>query len=80
MSGYLGNPDASTEYMSDLVDAQLRLVRSRLSDGVSSHICHECGDEIPEGRRLAQPGCMFCISCQVSRDKLPQLKFLTKML
>ncbi|NBO60571.1 MAG: DksA/TraR family C4-type zinc finger protein [Flavobacteriia bacterium] len=80
MSGYLGNPDAGAEYASDVVDAHLRLIRSRLSDGVSSLICHDCGDEIPEGRRLAQPGCMFCVQCQVEHDKLPRLNFLTKML
>ena len=27
-------------------------------------LCADCGDEIPEGRRLAMPGCRYCVSCQ----------------
>jgi len=30
----------------------------------SALICEECGEEIPEGRRKAQPGCRFCVDCQ----------------
>lgn len=26
--------------------------------------CQECGDTIPEKRRLAAPGCRLCIDCQ----------------
>lgn len=26
--------------------------------------CLDCGDEIPEARRKAQPGCHRCIECQ----------------
>jgi phage/conjugal plasmid C-4 type zinc finger TraR family protein len=26
--------------------------------------CIDCGDEIPEKRRIAQPGCRRCIDCQ----------------
>lgn len=25
--------------------------------------CDECGDEIPEGRRLAVPGVKYCVFC-----------------
>ncbi|UUJ42366.1 TraR/DksA C4-type zinc finger protein [Pseudomonas extremaustralis] len=34
----------------------------------SLEICAECLDPIPEGRRLAQPGCTFCIECQSVDD------------
>lgn len=30
----------------------------------SAETCADCGDEIPEGRRLAEIGCTRCISCQ----------------
>lgn len=26
--------------------------------------CLECGDPIPEKRRLASPGCCYCVTCQ----------------
>ena len=31
--------------------------------------CAECFDPIPEARRLAQPGCTFCIECQSVIDQ-----------
>lgn len=32
--------------------------------------CLNCGDEIPEARRLAQPGCRRCIKCQAEFELL----------
>jgi phage/conjugal plasmid C-4 type zinc finger TraR family protein len=32
--------------------------------GVSAYECEDCGDEIPEARRQAVPGCTRCIYCQ----------------
>ncbi|BAU76146.1 TraR/DksA C4-type zinc finger protein [Metapseudomonas furukawaii] len=32
--------------------------------GESARECDECGDEIPQARRLAVPGCRFCVDCQ----------------
>jgi phage/conjugal plasmid C-4 type zinc finger TraR family protein len=26
--------------------------------------CEECGDPIPERRRKASPGCVYCVDCQ----------------
>ncbi|MFZ6748532.1 TraR/DksA C4-type zinc finger protein [Undibacterium sp. Ren11W] len=31
--------------------------------------CTECAEPIPLNRRLAMPGCQFCISCQTQREK-----------
>ena len=33
-------------------------------EGVSALECDDCGDEIPEARRLAVPGCRLCVDCQ----------------
>lgn len=30
--------------------------------------CAECGEPIPEARRLAVPGCRLCIECQTERE------------
>ena len=32
-------------------------------EGESATDCEECGVEIPEGRRIAVPGCKLCRDC-----------------
>lgn len=32
--------------------------------GESAEDCESCGTDIPEARRLAVPGCRFCVDCQ----------------
>lgn len=31
--------------------------------------CEECGDEIPEARRIAVPGCTLCIYCKEKSER-----------
>lgn len=42
-----------------------------LPTGEAAEECEDCGKPIPEGRRLAAPGCTRCIGCQerVEREK-----------
>ena len=62
------------DFANDLVQKQIdQAVEARLallSDIVlpSLMFCDECEEPIPEGRRLAQPGCMLCIECQSTDD------------
>lgn len=35
----------------------------------SEEFCLECGEEIPEARRNAVPGCKYCIECQEIIDR-----------
>jgi phage/conjugal plasmid C-4 type zinc finger TraR family protein len=35
----------------------------------SLHECVECGDEIPEARRVAIKGCTMCIYCQELEER-----------
>jgi phage/conjugal plasmid C-4 type zinc finger TraR family protein len=37
--------------------------------GVSEEFCLECGTDIPEARRVAIPGCKFCVDCQELKEK-----------
>lgn len=32
-------------------------------NAVSAEFCKECGDELPEDRRKAYPGCTMCVEC-----------------
>lgn len=36
---------------------------------VSAVTCSDCGDELPEARRIAYPGCTMCIDCQADAEK-----------
>lgn len=36
----------------------------------SAEECEECGDEIPEARRLAVPGVQLCVFCQEKHERL----------
>ncbi|WP_423197434.1 DksA C4-type domain-containing protein [Cupriavidus sp. H19C3] len=52
-------------------DEALRRVRERLSTGASAEVCQDeaCGEPIPEARRIAIPGCRFCVTCQTRRER-----------
>ncbi|MEG4679366.1 TraR/DksA family transcriptional regulator [Enterobacter cloacae] len=59
---------------SDIIDQANELVEHRLQlaiqkhridqNAVSAEHCSDCGEDIPEGRRVAMPGCKTCASCQ----------------
>jgi phage/conjugal plasmid C-4 type zinc finger TraR family protein len=44
-------------------------IQSKLGKGPSLFNCEECGEVIPEGRRLAVAGCRYCIDCQSAMEK-----------
>lgn len=35
----------------------------------SAEWCERCGDEIPQARRVAVPGCLCCVACQTRQEK-----------
>lgn len=49
----------------ELIDKTVELGVAQIPryTGISAKEC-ECGEEIPEGRRLAIPGVQLCASCQ----------------
>ena len=80
MSGY-GGPDDDAINAQAFVDNYIELAISQLPTGESAKYCVECGDEIPEARRLALPGVKHCIPCQQERDKQKiSIKTVTYML
>ncbi|MFU1871707.1 TraR/DksA family transcriptional regulator [Citrobacter portucalensis] len=48
-------------------DAALSMHRLNHS-AVSATHCEECGDNLPEARRKAYPGCTMCVSCQGEQE------------
>lgn len=50
------------------------VMRPRKAALESSEFCESevCGEPIPEARRLAVPGCRFCVECQSLRERALQ--------
>lgn len=58
------------EQAEKLQQAQIEAGISRIQryEGESLSECAECGDEIPEGRRVAVPGVQHCLACAQRAD------------
>lgn len=58
----------------EIIDQANELAQQRIDMAISAHRidrnavsaehCEECGEDIPEPRRAAVPGCQTCSSCQ----------------
>lgn len=58
----MDNADFANDLMLDRLERQLAARRPVLV-GPSAFECEECGEPIPEARRLALPGCFTCVDC-----------------
>lgn len=47
----------------------LKRAQQQKNAGPSLEFCEECGDDIPQGRRVAIPGVRHCVACQEKLDK-----------
>jgi phage/conjugal plasmid C-4 type zinc finger TraR family protein len=59
---------AVQDQIDDTVTDGVKAARARLPAGEGTTHCVECGEEIPEARRLALPGARTCVRCQSGRD------------
>jgi phage/conjugal plasmid C-4 type zinc finger TraR family protein len=50
------------------VQSEIERARSRIPQGESLRNCEDCGEKIPEARRLAVPGVRRCRDCQAQAD------------
>lgn len=62
-SGWAKDGDIQQQIDNNIEDA-VSQVRRHISTGLSLHFCEECGDIIPERRRLAILGVRLCVNCQ----------------
>lgn len=62
--------EAQFEQAQRLQDERLQhAIANRVQyQGESAEDCESCGTDIPEARRLAVPGCRFCVDCQGFRE------------
>ncbi|HYN46081.1 MAG TPA: DksA/TraR family C4-type zinc finger protein [Allosphingosinicella sp.] len=68
MAGGWARDGAVQEQIEDTVTDAVKSARARLPAGEGADHCEECGEEIPERRRLALPGTRTCVPCQSARD------------
>lgn len=60
---------AVLDQIEDTVTDGVLTARARLPSGPGTEDCLECGETIPEARRLALPGATTCVACQSGRDQ-----------
>lgn len=53
---------------SEEAERQRAIARRVQYQGESAEDCESCGVEIPQARRIAVPGCRFCLDCQGMRE------------
>tara|TARA_R110002073_G_scaffold303658_1_gene472102 strand:+ start:3060 stop:3323 length:264 start_codon:yes stop_codon:yes gene_type:complete len=71
MAGGWTRDGAIQDQIDDTISDEVMQARSKLPTGESAEFCVECGEEIPERRRLAIAGVKTCILCQSERDGQP---------
>jgi phage/conjugal plasmid C-4 type zinc finger TraR family protein len=60
---------AVQEQIDATVKDAINRAKSQLPAGDSLMHCAECGNDIPEARRVALPGVRLCLACQEIADK-----------
>jgi len=50
-------------------DNAVAAVRRNIKTGPSLEECEDCGESIPEDRRIAVQGCTRCIDCQTVSER-----------
>jgi len=63
--------DKASEYAAMGVAGRISEIRAAArAEGEGEIYCEDCGEEIPEARRRAAPGCSRCISCQQDFERM----------
>lgn len=68
MAGGWTRDGAVQDQIDDTVLDAVLSARARMPAGESALYCSDCGDDIPERRRVALPGTRTCVACQATRD------------
>lgn len=63
-------PDGAVQdQIEDSLKDAVIAARARMPSGEGLTECEDCGDPIPQARRLALPGARTCVGCQSLRDR-----------
>ena len=69
MAGGWARDGAVEEQIEDSLRDAVAGARARMPAGESLEWCEDCGEAIPERRRIALMGVRTCIACQSIRDR-----------
>ncbi|EIZ8585532.1 TraR/DksA family transcriptional regulator [Salmonella enterica] len=61
--------DRDQEFNEQQLEAMIARARSAPAHSPSLHFCRQCGEAIPEKRRLLLPGITLCIDCQTENER-----------
>lgn len=64
----MDDADRAQSLQDEFIAGALLEHRRTRQTGPGSDECESCGNEIPEGRRKAQPSCTHCIECQTKLE------------
>lgn len=67
-SAWAGGTDAIIERMDKMTALFIEEKRKSIYTGESATHCEECGEPIPEARRIAI-ACKYCLPCQTALEK-----------
>ena len=63
--------DAANETCEQFLAGEIARARRRMADeDTGARECENCGCVIPVKRRLAVPGCVYCVGCQMEMEEL----------
>lgn len=68
-SGWASDDAVNQQIDGTIADAIANARRQLNQTSLSASHCCECGDPIPQARRLALAGVQYCITCQQQIDK-----------
>ena len=68
MAGGWTRDGAVQDQIDDTILDAVMSARARMTSGDSADYCDDCGEDIPERRRIALPGTRTCVACQAVRD------------
>jgi len=69
MAGGFAKDGAVQDQIDATIEDAVERARSRLPHGEGRTDCEECGEQIPEARRMAVPGVRLCVACQDDADR-----------
>ncbi|MCG9557894.1 TraR/DksA C4-type zinc finger protein [Vibrio kanaloae] len=68
MPDFIDHASSNEAKFTEMAIASQRKRSVQTSQQESAKECYECGDEIPEARRVAIAGCHYCAFCQAERE------------
>ncbi|MFD1803224.1 DksA/TraR family C4-type zinc finger protein [Mixta tenebrionis] len=69
MASGWASDEAVNQQIDSTVNDGVERARQAIGQGESERYCQECGEAIPEARRLALQGVKYCLACQTEMDK-----------